>query len=102
LCGRIEKTFEILDGVRRAKAAAELGQETIQAEVVVGEKVVQTGEVPVSAPAVSEGLDRARHAFQTSGWLRVLNGTRDGDALPPIRVQPGSSGTPVSDVDFTF
>jgi hypothetical protein len=96
-------SYEVLDGVRRAKAAAELGQETIAAEIQIGGKTVASGLVPVSSllsptksaidVSTSTGLQR---------WLSVLNGTRAGDALPSIIIQPGARGIPIPGVGFRF
>jgi hypothetical protein len=43
------ESYEVIDGVRRAKAASELGQETIAAEVQIGGKTVASGRVPISS-----------------------------------------------------
>jgi hypothetical protein len=96
-------SYEILDGVRRAKAATELGQETISAVVQVGGKTVATGEVPVSSllsPTKSVIDVSTPSAMQR--WLSVLKGTQAGDALPPIVIQPGARGVPIPGVGFQF
>ncbi len=96
-------SYEILDGVRRAKAAAELGQETIPAVVQVGGKTVATGQVPVSSllsPTKSVIDVSTPSALQR--WLSVLKGTQAGDALPPIVIQPGARGVPIPGVGFQF
>ncbi len=35
-------------------------------------------------------------------WLSILNGTQVGDTLPPIIIQPGTSGVPITGVGFGF
>ncbi len=35
-------------------------------------------------------------------WLRILNGMQAGDTLPPIIIQPGTSGIPITGVGFGF
>lgn len=103
ITGRTGQTFEILDGVRRAKAAAELGQTTIEAQVEIGGKVVQTGRVPIDAlrSPFKSALDVSTPPLMQR-WLRVFQGTRSGDPLPPIVIQPGASGTPIQQLPFIF
>jgi RHS repeat-associated protein len=88
-------TYEILDGVRRSKAAEIAGQPSIRAEVAgSGGKII---DVPLDAlrsphPAIDtagQGLDR---------WLNALGQTMRGSEPPPIIVQPGSRGTPIPGV----
>ena len=93
------ETYEILDGVRRAKAAAMAGQETIQAEVIgSGGKVVNVGVDALRSPkavidATGPGLGR---------WLSTLRQTLAGSQPPPILVQPGSVGTTIARVIVSF
>lgn len=97
------QTFEITEGVRRAKAAAELGHATIQAEVQVGGKIVQRGEVAVDAlrSPFKSAID-VSNPTNMQRWLRVLKGTAAGDELPAITIRPGSNGPPISDVTFKY
>jgi hypothetical protein len=90
--GGAEKTFEILDGVRRAKAAEMAGKPTIGAEVIgSGGKVV---EVPIEAlRSPKAGIDATGSALPR--WLSTLKQTLSGAEPPPILVQPGVRGTPI-------
>ena len=90
-------TFEIADGVRRAKAAQELGHTSIKAMDHTG----KTFQVPLkdlyspfkSSIDVSTPLNQFRYD-------RIYNGFKAGDALPPIYVNPGSRGVSIFDVYF--
>jgi RHS repeat-associated protein len=103
LLGKSGETFEILDGVRRAKAAAELGNATIRAEVMVGDRVVQTGDVALSSlrSPFKSAIDVSNPSLM-GRWLRILQGTRAGDPLPPIQIQPGSTGVTLEQIIFLF
>jgi hypothetical protein len=98
-----EQTFEIVEGVRRAKAAAELGQTTIEAEVYVGGKHVETLQVPIDAlRSPFKSVIDVSNPVNMGRWLRVLNGTKAGDSLPPIAVRPGANGITIPSVKFAF
>jgi hypothetical protein len=97
-----ERTFEIVDGVRRAKAAELAGRTTISAEIRVGGKVVGTTEVPLSTlrSPFKDAIDVSSSPAQMQRFQSILKGTRAGDALPPITVQPGARGPSIFDVFF--
>ena len=97
------ETFEILDGVRRAKAALELGEEAVVAQIEVAEKIVETTRVPLNALRTPfKNMIEVDTPELLNRWLRILRGTRNGENLPPIRVRPGSSGPTLQDVKFKF
>jgi RHS repeat-associated protein len=96
-------TYQIIDGVRRAKAASELGQETLAAEVQVAGRTVASGQVSVSSLlSWTKTVIDVSTPTNLQRWLSVLNGTRAGDPLPPIIIQPGTTGTPIPLVGFKF
>jgi hypothetical protein len=91
--------FEILDGVRRAKAAELAGMTTIKAEVLGMSG--QTIDVPI------EALLSPKAAIDATGaglgrWLTTLQQTSAGSVPPPILVQPGARGTPIPDVRIDY
>jgi len=94
--------FEIVEGVRRSKAAVLNGNKTIMAEVIVDDKIVGVREVHLSqlrSPNKSSiNVTSSSAAFQR--WQRVYDGTVKRDALPVITVRPGSRGISIFDVDF--
>ena len=97
-----ERTFEIIDGVRRSKAAELAHRQTVRAEVVVGNRVVETLDIPLASlrsPSKS-AIDVSSSRRQFERWQSVLDGTKRGDPLPPITVQPGSRGPSIFDVFF--
>ncbi len=91
-----KQTFEVLDGVKRAKATDVAGGKTIKAEIDVGGRTVGTREIPVrevlsprqEISTAGAGLDR---------WIRAVKDVMSGNAKP-IRVTPGTKGTPIKDV----
>jgi hypothetical protein len=100
--GGAAQTFEILDGVRRAKAAELTGRQTIRAEVQVRGKVVETLEAPLSSlrSPFKDAIEISGSPRQLQRWQDVLDATKAGEALPPIAVQPGSQGPSIFDVFF--
>lgn len=91
------ETFQILDGVRRSKAAEIAGKTSIEAEIHVGGRVVGTQEIALDA------LLSPKSSISTQGsgltrWLDTLRQTLQGSKPPPITVTPGPRGTPIRDV----
>ncbi|MBK8717516.1 MAG: toxin [Deltaproteobacteria bacterium] len=95
-------SYQIIDGVRRSKAAEIAAQQgvgtgRISAQVVEGGRVTGTVQVEAglllspksSISTAGSGLDR---------WLSTLRQTLGGSKPPPIQVQRGSAGTPIRDV----
>lgn len=86
--------FEILDGVRRSKAALLCGRETINAkENGVGPEV----QVPLDV------LRSPKDEIDASGvrglfWGKILRATQNDVPLPPIEVVRGTRGIPLTDV----
>ncbi|WP_224994345.1 DUF6443 domain-containing protein [Cesiribacter sp. SM1] len=90
-----EQLYEIADGVRRAKAAQQVGRSSIEAIDNAGNII----QVPIknlrspfkSSIDVSTPLNRLRYD-------RIYNGYKAGDKLPPIYVNPGSRGVGIDQV----
>ncbi len=95
-------TYKILDGVRRAKAAAELGLEAIEAQILTGNKVVETARVPITNLLSPKNVIDLTRQDAMNRWLTILKGMRAGDRFPPVKIEPGTIGTPISDVPFLF
>jgi RHS repeat-associated protein len=96
------QTFEIVDGLRRAKAAELAGKTTVAAEVRVGGRVVGTMDIPLDSlrSPFKSAIDVSSHPSQMSRFKSILDATRAGDSLPPISVQPGGRGSSISDIVF--
>ncbi|MBC8143497.1 MAG: hypothetical protein H7Y38_18870 [Armatimonadetes bacterium] len=89
-----ETIYEILEGVRRTKAAYVCGRETIAAQVNGVGAVIA---VPI------RNLRSPKDVIETSGvrglaWERILRATRADVVLPPIEITPGNRGIPIADV----
>jgi RHS repeat-associated protein len=95
-----EQTFRILNGVRRSKAAQQAGKSSMRAEVVgSGGKFI---DVPINALRSPKASIDLSTSTGMSRWLNTLKQTMSGSEPPPILVQPGTVGTPIQSVTFTF
>ena len=96
LGGSGSQTFEILDGVRRAKAAQLSGLETIPAEVDVGGRTVAATDVPLTALRSPKSvIDTVTQPNGLQRWFDTLQLTAGGSTPPPIRITLGANGTPI-------
>jgi RHS repeat-associated protein len=87
--------FRIIDGVRRAKAAELAGKNSISAEIEGGGgKITQ---IPIESLRSPKTAIETEDATSSTRWERAVREAADGSAFP-IRVQPGTSGTPISEV----
>ncbi|KFF03860.1 hypothetical protein IX38_10655 [Chryseobacterium luteum] len=90
-----EQLFEIADGVRRAKAAEQLGLKTINATDNAG-KVFQVPLENLRSPLkssidVSTPLNQIRYD-------RIYESMKAGNKLPPIYVNPGNKGITIPNI----
>ena len=96
-------TFEIIDGVRRAKAAQLLGQDSISAKMFLNGKA-QTMDVPIQNLLSPKSSINVSNAVDAKRFSTTLEKTR----LAPIGVddaiwiQPGGQGTSIFDVQFHY
>ncbi|MBV9852639.1 MAG: hypothetical protein JO250_23510 [Armatimonadetes bacterium] len=88
------QAYQILEGVRRAKAAWLFGRKTIAAKINGVGDVVQ---VPVER-LLSTKDEIETHGVRGLDWGRVYRGTRDNVSLPPIEITPSTQGIPIQDV----
>jgi hypothetical protein len=89
-------TFEIIDGVRRAKAADLLDHGSVWAVVddAGAEQRVPVGSLLSPKRTIDISTPRERQR-----WINVKTGMADEpDLLPPIIVRRGSRGLPIRDV----
>jgi hypothetical protein len=96
------QSFEILDGVRRSKAAEIAEKPTILAEVL-DETGASQGmrELPLeSLLSPKSNIDLADAGLDR--WTNTLRQTLAGSLAPPILVQPGLLGTPINQVTVGF
>ncbi|HXG66407.1 MAG TPA: hypothetical protein VNO70_15010 [Blastocatellia bacterium] len=97
-----EETFEVLDGVRRAKAYEFLGKATIPAEIIDEDgKVIGRREVPIDSLRVTtkSSIDVSTQK-EWDRFMRTFNQTRAGSPAPPILVTPGSKGLKIKDLQL--
>ncbi|CAM2068050.1 RHS repeat-associated core domain-containing protein [Sulfidibacter corallicola] len=94
-----DETYEILDGVRRSKAADLTNQKTIKAEIFdKNDRLVRSDDVPLDRlKSPKEKIDLSNGRFQDT-----MKRTKEGRTPPPIQVTPGNKGTPIKEVGFEF
>jgi RHS repeat-associated protein len=95
-------TYEILDGVRRAKAAELAGKASIVAKVMAGDRVVATTTVLIEnlRSPFKSAIDVSSRPESMQRFLSIMQATRLGDRLPPITVQLGIRGPSIFDIFF--
>ncbi|MCL2825661.1 MAG: hypothetical protein FWD57_16845, partial [Polyangiaceae bacterium] len=93
-------TYKIMDGVRRAKAAQELGHTTIPGTIQgQGGGVV---DLPIASLRSPKDVIWLNNPVATQRWLDTMRSTTAGSRPPPIEVMKGTQGTPVYQVQIRF
>lgn len=99
-------TYEIVQGVRRAKAFALAGIQAIRA-IIQYDDGTQSPEtmIPIDtlrSPHKSE-IDMSTNAQADRFW-KIWHGVQAGqvDQIPPIVVTPGSKGARVEDIGWAY
>jgi RHS repeat-associated protein len=95
-----DDVFEIIDGVRRSKAADLQGKTHIAAEILDGNVVVDVRNVKINSllsPNKST-IDMSTNV-NTKRFLDVMEGTKTG-SVPPIQVRKGTKGVKVKDINL--
>ncbi len=90
-------TFEISDGVRRAKAAEQLGLKSIEAMDYTG-KTFQV-EIDNLRSPFKNSIDIST-PLKLNRYEKIFNGFKSGDKIPPIYVNPGNRGVKIIDIKF--
>jgi hypothetical protein len=94
-------TYEIIDGVRRAKSAELLGNQTIRANIYKNNKLIDSVDIPIdsllspnkSSIDVSSGRKMDR-------FMNILNGMKGNASLPLIDVEAGCKGVKICDIQL--
>lgn len=100
----MDETYEIIDGVRRAKAAQMSGHQTILAKLyaIGASKLIREFEVSIHqlrSPHKSS-IRRVSPADRTR-WNRVVSGAKQNPLpFPPIEIVTGSRGAKIEDISF--
>ena len=90
-------TFVISDGVRRAKAAEQLGLKSIEAMDHTG-KTFQVQIENLRSP-LKKSIDIST-TLKLNRYEKIFNGFKSGDKIPPIYVNPGNRGVKIIDIKF--
>lgn len=96
--------FEIIDGVRRAKAAEMAGHTTIRAQLLGKDGTILTEQdVSIEQLRSPKATIRRLTAADHRRWNRILQGSKqDPLPFPFILVQSGNRGIKIRDVKFEF
>lgn len=99
---KADDTYEIVDGVRRAKAAQLVGKTSIKAEVRVAGKTTKRIDIPLEKlrSPNKTAIDVSSSQANMNRWQSVVEGTKAGEITQPIVVSPGSRGLSIVDVLF--
>ncbi|MBI1760823.1 MAG: hypothetical protein HYR56_05230 [Acidobacteria bacterium] len=97
-----QETFEILDGVRRAKSYELLGKPAIPAEVIdEDEHTIARHDVPIDALRVT--TKRSIDVSTQKEWerfMKTFNEVKAGLPTPPILVTPGAEGRTIRELQL--
>lgn len=90
-----EQVYEIREGVRRAKAAALCGRETISAQADGSHEIIHVALRNLRSP---------KTIIEDNGpcggdWGVIYRMTQRGEYLPPIAIAPGTQGIPLAAVE---
>lgn len=98
-------TFEVIDGVRRAKSFQMLGKETIDANIFDGSGNLLKTQ-PVSVNSLLSPNKSAIELFtekDKNRFFNLFNDLKSGSPLKrPIDVNVGSRGIPIKDIEFDY
>lgn len=99
------EAFEIMDGVRRAKAASMAGHASIAAEIYDASGGTLLGKQDIlleSLLSPNKGIIDVSNLTDIDRFASIHGATLKGTSLPPIKVTSGSGGVPVSKITFNF
>ncbi len=93
--------YEIIDGVRRTKAASLIGKRFILAEILTDGKQIEIKEVPIDSLGSPFKQNIQYHTTeQVNRFHRILDATKANKKLPPIQVRLGHRGPKINEVSF--
>jgi len=97
-----EETFEIIDGVRRAKSHELLGRTIIPAEIIDEEgNTVEWRDVPVDSLRVTtkSSIDVSTQK-DWERFMKTFNQVKSNSPTPPILITPGDKGRKIRDIQL--
>ena len=97
-----EETFEIIDGVRRAKSYQLLGKPAILAEIIDEEgNTVEKRDVPIDSLRVTtkSSIDVSTQR-DWERFMKTFNQVKADLPTPPILITPGDKGRKLQDVQL--
>lgn len=95
----LKGSYEILDGVRRAKAAELLGHKTIPATIAGhGNQIFDLPIDALKSPYKTK-ID-VSDQDKMDRWMKTFKKTKEGSVPPPIQVESGNNGISIEDITF--
>ena len=97
-----EETFEIIDGVRRAKSHDLLGKSTIPAEIIDDEgNTVERRDVSIDSLRVTtkKSIDVSTQR-DWERFMKTFNQVKPGLPTLPILITPGDEGLKIRDLQL--
>ena len=100
--GKAKKSYEIVDGVRRAKAAQLNGNKKINAQILdEKDRLVGQGDLPIdSLRSPKSSINLTNSQVNMDRFMDTLDRTKAGSRPPHITVTRGNRGTNIKDVGF--
>ncbi len=97
-----EETFEIIDGVRRAKSYELLGKPAIPAEITDEEgNTIARRDVPIESlrAPTKQRIDISTQK-DWERFMKTFNQVKAGEPTPPILITPGDKGWKIQDIQL--
>ena len=96
-----DEVYEIIEGVRRSKAADLVGNKTIPAEIHQKGKQIGVKDVPIdSLRSPNKNSIDISNNVNSDRFFDTLDKTKAGSTPPPITIQPGNRGIRVRDIEI--
>ena len=97
-----EETFEIIDGVRRAKSYELLGKAAIPAEIIddEGHTIAQREVSPNSLRVTTKRSIDVSTQKEWERFMKTFDQVKAGSPPPPILITPGNEGLKLEDLPF--
>ncbi len=97
-----EDTFEIIDGVRRAKSFELVGKDAIPAEIIDddGNLIVQREVLLTSLRVTTKRSIDISSLKDWERFMKTFDQVKAGTPVPPILITPGKEGRTIQDISL--
>ena len=99
-----DEAYEILDGVRRAKANSIVGNQSVVVDVFdnSGAKFLETKTIDLTSLTSLRSEVDVSNLTNINRFADVHQGVLSGSSMPNIKVREGSKGVSIQDVKFKY